>query len=463
MGFMFQAWRYKLRQAQIALDDGRLEEASRLLQEGDLPSYLPAQQMLGEVALRLGQRGVEKAQSGDWQAAWRELDAARELHGESDGWLKAQQAIVDLVLATVGKYLQAGDVADAQTLLDSLQRRKLAATAVQELREVARRIESAQKLAQRGKFSDCETQLAAAAQLRPDLKQLSEQREACHQKGERYRQLHEQLHRAMAAEDWTEVLRTADEVLELAPQCRVSREARRKAWSQVGAKVPDSQRLGVTTPWNGVLGAATASTKSETPRQRSPRLLMWIDAVGGYLVCLGDEVVIGQAGPNSRADVPILADISRHHVKIVRQGEGYLIEPLSGPVRLAGKDLTSAALLADGNEIELGTAVRLRFRKPHVLSASARLEIISRHRTQPYSDGILLMAESCVLGPKWQNHVICRDWSGDVVLYRNDGKLFCRAMESLEIDGQLHTTRGPVEPTSRIVGSDFSMSLEPLA
>ena len=44
----------------------------------------------------------------------------------------------------------------------------------------------------------------------------------------------------------------------------------------------------------------------------------------------------------------------------------------------------------------------------HVLSASARLEMVSRHRTQPHVDGILLMAESCVLGPKWQNHVVCR-------------------------------------------------------
>ncbi len=435
-----------------------------MLQEGDLPSYLPAQQMLGEVAGRIGQRGVEKARTGDWQAAWRDLEAARQLQGESTGWLQSQQAIVDVVIAAAVKHLQAGDVSGAGTLLDSLHRRNLAASAVQELREVARRVESAQKLAQRGKFSDCETQLAAAAQLRPDLKQLDEQRELCRQKGERYRTLHEQLHRAMAAEDWTEVLRRADEVLELAPQCRVSREARRKAWSQVGAKVPDSQRLGLTTPWNGALGVPTADQRrDEAPHRRSPRFLMWIDAVGGYLVCLGDEVVIGQAGPAGRADIPVQADISRQHVKIVRQGEGYLIEPLAGPVNLSGKPISSAALLTDGAEIELGTAVRLRFRKPHALSASARLEIVSRHRTQPFADAILLMAESCVLGPKRQNHVVCRDWSGDVVLYRNDGKLFCRAMESIEIDGQLHTSRGPVEPTSRIVGTDFTVSLEPLA
>jgi hypothetical protein len=73
------------------------------------------------------------------------------------------------------------------------------------------------------------------------------------------------------------------------------------------------------------------------------------------------------------------------------------------------------------------------------------------------------MAESCVLGPKWQNHVTCRDWQGDVVLYRRDGELFCRAMESIEIDGHLCDGRGPLSSNSHVSGSDFSMSLEELS
>ena len=118
--------------------------------------------------------------------------------------------------------------------------------------------------------------------------------------------------------------------------------------------------------------------------------------------------------------------------------------------------------LSDGEEIELGTGVRLRFRQPHALSGSARLEFVSRHRTQPYADGILLMAESCVLGPKWQNHVVCREWTGDVVLYRQDEHLYCRAAEAIEIDGQLCDGRGRLDGNSRVVGGDFSLSLEEL-
>jgi hypothetical protein len=86
--------------------------------------------------------------------------------------------------------------------------------------------------------------------------------------------------------------------------------------------------------------------------------------------------------------------------------------------------------------------------------------MLSPHRTQPGADAVILMAESCVLGPKWQNHVVCRDWNGDVVLYRSDHNIMCRAMESIEIDGRLHDGRGPVRPGSHVLGTDFSLSLE---
>src|SRR5439155_7594238 len=127
------------------------------------------------------------------------------------------------------------------------------------------------------------------------------------------------------------------------------------------------------------------------------RFVLWIDAVGGYLVCLSDDVYIGQASPGANVDVAIQADISRRHAKIRREGEGYILDPLHQKVKVDGKPVASPMLLSDGDEIELGDKVRLRFRKPHVLSASARLEMVSRHRLQPHVDGVLLMAESCVL------------------------------------------------------------------
>ena len=50
------------------------------------------------------------------------------------------------------------------------------------------------------------------------------------------------------------------------------------------------------------------------------RFLLWIDGVGGYLVCLGDEVILGQASSEYQVDIPIQADLSRRHAKISPTG-----------------------------------------------------------------------------------------------------------------------------------------------
>lgn len=196
----------------------------------------------------------------------------------------------------------------------------------------------------------------------------------------------------------------------------------------------------------------------ETP---GARFLLWIDGVGGYLVCLAKDVVLGQATPNNRVEVPIQADVSRQHVRIYRHGDGYVIEPFQS-TWIHGQLIGDKTLLTNGDVLEMAGGVRVRFSQPHALSATARLDLVSRHRTCPRTDGILLMAESCVLGPKRQNHIVCRDWQSDVVLYRRDGKLCCRAMESMEIDGQRCDGRATLAPNAHVSGSDFSMSLEAL-
>ncbi len=458
---MFQPWRFKLKEAETAAEQGRLEDAAKILTSDDMPAYLPAQQLLADVAGKMAQRAADKAQGGDLDGAWKELAEAKRLAGQTAAWTHSQRGISDAALAQVVVLLKAGDFEGSLVYLDRLGRRDLPAAAMVRMREVVRRLESARKLANRGKFGEADEQLAAALALRGDLEFIETQRQQVRFRAERSRQLQEALHRALTAPDYSEALKLADQLLEMAPENRVARDARRRAWAQVGAKVGESHGLSETQHWPGALSAereTEVEPADEKPRQ--PRFVLWIDAVGGYLVCLSSQVVIGQAHPGSQVEVPLQADISRRHAMIRREGEGYVVEPLGGSVKIDGKLIEGAALLSDGDELELGDGVRLRFRRPHVLSASARLEILSRHRTQPFVDGVILMAESCVLGPKWQNHVVCRDWTGDVVLFRQEDRLFCRAMESLEIDGKLHDGRGKLGPNSRVVGSDFSLSLE---
>jgi len=196
--------------------------------------------------------------------------------------------------------------------------------------------------------------------------------------------------------------------------------------------------------------------------QNADRFFLWVDAVGGFWVCLADQVVLGRPDPAKPADVPILGDLSSRHARIRRDGEGYLIEAFR-EVRVDGRPVDQMALLATRNVIQLGAAVRLMFRRPHALSATARLDFVSRHRTQPSVDAVLLMADTCVLGPKPHSHVVCPDWPAEVILYRHEDALYCRAKGVLQIDGTRCEGRGPVTRDSRIVGDWFSLSLESMA
>src|SRR5262245_58744456 len=84
------------------------------------------------------------------------------------------------------------------------------------------------------------------------------------------------------------------------------------------------------------------------PPKFPDRLLLWVDAVGSYLVCMGSEVALGQpAAQGPGPDVPILGDLSRRHAIIRRDGETYSIEAIR-PVRIDGRAIERTVPLADG-------------------------------------------------------------------------------------------------------------------
>ncbi|WP_460183188.1 FHA domain-containing protein [Thermopirellula anaerolimosa] len=191
------------------------------------------------------------------------------------------------------------------------------------------------------------------------------------------------------------------------------------------------------------------------------RFLLWVDGVGGYLVCLKSSVTLGRAEPKGGADVPLIADLSVKHARIIREDEGYFIEAFR-PTWLDGRLVERTTLVPDSCEIRLGTAARLRFRRSHALSASARLEYLSGHRTLPTTDGTLLMADHLLLGAKSRCHVFCRDWTQEVVLFRDGGRLYCKSRRRFAVDGKPVDDRAPLGITSHVQGEDWSFTLEPL-
>ncbi len=460
---MFQAWRWKIKAAEEAVERGELYEASRRLREDGLLEFLPARRLAQRVAERLVEQAHRAVDAGDTEAAWQVGEEVAGLVGESDALRRVRQRIAASLLQQWETQLLSGNDAAASVLLNKYAARGGSAAEAESLREVKRLVGLARQLAVRGKYAEAADQLARAAALQPTMKGLARMHAEHVARAAKVRQLSDRLHGALAAERWTDVASTAEQLLEIAPQMTLARDARRQAWATVAGRPNGACGETDLEPMQHGRRAFVAGQEQSMGPSAGPgrgsRFLLWVDAVGAFLVSMEPVVTIGQAVPGNAVDLPILGDLSREHARVRRQRDGYVIEPL-GEVWLRGQRITGPQPLADGDEIQLGSVVRLRFGQPHALSATARLDFVSRHRTPHPADAILLLAESCVLGPRKSNHVLCRDWSRDVILYRKDDTLFCRTLEPIEIDGQICDGRGPLTLNSHVAGEDFSLSLE---
>lgn len=463
---MFQTWRWKLRAAQQACDQGRLDEAVQRLQDDDLRQFQPAQPLLSELAAKLERRALARLASAEPQAAWRDVRVACDLAGETASILETRRLLVQGELEEAQRLLSAGQSAAARGVLERLMEQRASNELVRGWFQVALHCDAARQLQARGRFAEAEGELRQAVGLRPGATFLTERLARLALDAERGRTVTDALQAAATSSDWAQVRTMADELLQLAPECEWAKDLRQRAWGHLAPRTQIARsrpQLAFTQAWSPSTIPMSSDGSGATGEQRETgeRFLLWVDAVGGYLVCLGNEVLIGQPSSRGGVDVPVLGDLSRQHAMVRRDGEHYLIQPLQA-VRVRGQRIQDVTLLRDGDEIWLGEHLHLRFRQPHVLSASARLEWISRHRTQPAADAILLMAESLVLGPDRQNHVVCRQWTHDLVIYRRDGELYCRAAESLEVDGRWREGEVLLNPKSRIAGRDFAVSLEPV-
>src|SRR5687767_13865821 len=143
---MFPPWRFKLKEAQVALEQGRLVEAARIAESPELRQYLPIQQLLAQIADQVARRALERAAAGDIAAGWRDLEEARKLTGESADWLRHQATVADVAVGDIVNHLKAGDFSGATSRIEALEKRKIPGLPLQALMEVTRRLDSARKL-----------------------------------------------------------------------------------------------------------------------------------------------------------------------------------------------------------------------------------------------------------------------------------------------------------------------------
>jgi hypothetical protein len=438
-----------LRQAQDALRGGRLDDAQRLLADAGVQGHKRTWDLLQELARAFAERGQQQLKRHDLAAAWGDLVKAEQTGASETAVISLRQALTRFGLADVRAHLATGEAARAVEVVAQLHDRGVRGAELDSLEEAARGWVLALEQADRGEFAPALVMMERIQRLVPEAARAAERALfSLHERQLRYQEQLQALHEAAAAERWSEVLRLTEELLATVPQHSEARALRSRAWKALepptSVGVPAQPKLPV----------------AEAPVSSGDRFHLWIDGIGGYLVCLGNRVTLGQATPESAVDVPLLADVSRLHAVLTRDTEGYMLQALRA-ARLNGRNMEKA-LLRDGDRITLGGCCQMQFRQPVAVSTSARLDLVSGHRLRLSVDGVLLMADTLVLGPGQQVHVPMPDLKEPLVLYRQKNCLGIRSASAFKINGQRMEERGLLEPGAHVVGEEFAFTLEPV-
>ncbi len=443
------AW-LALRQAQEALKHDRLEEALRRLSQPHVQDRRGAAILVGRLARAFVERAERSLRKDDPEAAWRDLLQAEHLQSQDKHAERLRDALTRLGVAEVRALLQAGEPGRAEEEIGRLRGRLVRSSELQVLDEGARGWLAARDLAGRGQFGQALEAVDRACRLVKDIGVLEDYRRELARRRETLGPSVARLHEAAHAGRWADALRAAEQVLAVAPQHAEARKVRGQAWKAV-----EPITVAVAGPETETAGGPT-----QGPKASPDRFLLWIDGVGGYLVCLGSRITFGQAIPGSAVDVPLVADLSRMHATLARDGEGYVLEAVRS-MQVNGRPATRA-MLRPGDRVTLGPSCQFQFLQPAPASATARLDLVSGHRLPLGVDGVLLMAETLVMGSGPQVHLTVPDLKEPVVFFRHKDGLGLRHSGGLTVNGQSVPERTILGTRALVSGDDFAFAVEPV-
>jgi hypothetical protein len=454
---MFSTW-LTLQQMTAAIRQGRLDDAYRLAREPVLRGHQRAGELLVQLKHALIERANRYLQSKDLLAAWRDVQQA-EAVGPGDGEVsRLKEQMVESSIKAVRGVLEAGQPQAALERIESYRQGGLAAGPFAILEELAKGWLEAQELAARGEFG------LALARLDPlpyrPIAALVQYHALLTERLRAFQAMREELYEALARENWKEVIRLADGLLVIAPDHSEIRKARTKAWRALQPATQAYQQPSRPAP------PPEPKPEADTLPPRDPefglprRVLLWVDGVGGFLVCFQPRVSLGSATNEGTVDIPLFADVSRLHAYLNRDAEGYTLEALR-PTTVQGR-MVERTPLNDGDEIGLGETCKLRFRQSVAISNTACLTITSGHRLPLALDGILLMAETCILGDGIDAHIHVPGLGKRVILVRRKEELLVQTAGEIEVDRVKLRDRAALTMQSTVAGADFRFALEPI-
>lgn len=501
----------RIRQAECALADGRLDEAFEIAQANEVRSHRYGQRLIGRLAREIVRRGQEHLTAGRFQAALLDCNKAEKLGGTMSEVAQLRTAICEAMTKNQQDcHQQAARVAEARRQIDdgwlSVGGRILAeapaddgrARMVRQELEAARiktddAVAKAESALNRGDLEEAmdivrttglgrsrngrvgellgRIKSQTVERIRLDLEQGRIDRAAVFvqrvapigKDGAELAELVEALARCRQAAMYVAAGKPGD-ALPLLRKVKLVCPA--AAW--LDAAISEIKRaaeayeeldagpLGLTLgdaapimgPGNSEADAMAASASRYEPRvpmqerampsrENDPlpsRFVMQIDGVGGFLVFRDSRVTIGPISSPERPMLGLMADPNTPVAMIERVDDDYFVR-CQTPIDVNGKSV-GEAMLRDGDRITLSPRCVLRFHLPNPASTTALLTISGARLNRPDIRQVVLMDRDILVGPYTNNHIRTDQVKDPVALFAQNGRLLCRAKDSILVDGR---------------------------
>ena len=450
------------REARDLLRDGQLEAAGRLLAPLAEKGYRRAVAARRRVARAHLDRAVRHQSRGDVESAWADLHAAESLVPGA-----ATQSALREVLARAGTesaaaHLDSGLASRALDALDRLRSHGVTGPALDKLAAAGAAFLDAQTLADRGEF---EAAIECAALPGVPAAQV----EALREHAAKFRPILKDATTAANESRWAEAAEAAEAALILAPSHAKLRDLRAAAWAVLRGKPPAT----LTTRYHESSPGSFHSSRAATRLRSAPpvplggslpkRFALWVDGVGGYLVCLAPRVTVGQAIGDAPVDVPIFAELAKLHAEFARDEDGAYVLESARDTRVNGEPARRVPL-SSGDRVTFGSSCQFLFHQPVAISTTARLDVASGHRLPWAVDGILLMGQTLQIGGPGGGHLPPSEGDGPgIVLYRTPTGLAVKCPGRFRVGGEQRTERSDLPLPAVVVADGLTFALDPVS
>ncbi|MCY2951161.1 MAG: hypothetical protein NTU53_04185 [Planctomycetota bacterium] len=498
----------RIKQAECALADGRLEEAFDLVQAKDLREHRRGQDLAGQLARALVQRARQHLGAGQLTLASTDCDKAARLAGNLPDVAEIRAAVISsmldkqqaqhlqtLALAAAHRQIEQGQLSVGQKLLSDIQEGNPQAAALR------------QDLAARRVMIDAIVEKAAAALQRDDWE--SAVNELASARGAR---LSDTRLRELIAQTTRLVTRQTQSAIESGRLDRASLLLKRLARIADGSV--DSEQVRQTLDQCRLAFAAVQAGQPRQAEQIMRRLAVvlptaaWVQSALKYLEQAGDATDQLAAGPLGLLDgSPQLRTFAMNPQdapnatpksvlplpssdplppKFIIQVDGigsflvlrdkritigalsstptpdvgFLAEAQTPPlvierveddyfVKSPATVPSSAspqrpALLTTGQRIAISTRCRMTFRLPSPASTTAVLELNSARLPRSDVRHIVLLDRELILGPGPSAHIRADELPEPAVLHLKDGRLYCQTKNEISIEDQPADRNSPI-------------------